>query len=61
MDALKAANAVATKSADPRVVSEVARERSETMGTIARYMQAAGDKAAAERVFKLATQTVAGK
>ena len=61
LEALKVANAVTTKSTDPRAVSEAAKERSEALGTIARYMQAAGDKPAAEKVFKLATQAAAGK
>jgi len=61
LDALKAANALSTKSAEPQVVSEVAKERSDALSTVARYMQAAGDKKAAERVFKLATQTAAAK
>ena len=61
LDALKAANGLATKSTDPRALTDVAKERSDALSTVARYMQAAGDKKAAERVFKLATLTTAAK
>lgn len=55
--ALKATGPIATKSRDPLVRSEIARHRTEALGTIARYMQAAGDRQAASRVFQLALKT----
>ena len=61
LDALKAANAISTKSTDPQTISEFAKERSDALSTVARFMQAAGDKKAAEKIFKLATQTTTAK
>lgn len=61
LDALKAANAISTKSTDPQTISEFAKERSDALSTVARFMQAAGDKKAAEKIFKLATQSTTAK
>jgi hypothetical protein len=60
ISALRAANALAPQSADPRFASEIANERAELLSTVARYMHAADDKKAAERVFKLAMDSAAG-
>jgi len=55
--ALKSANSIATKSADPTVRSEVAKQRTEALGELARYMRSAGDKEAAAKVFQLALKS----
>ena len=55
--ALKASNGIMTKSTDGAVRGEVAKQRTETLGQIARYMQAAGDRDAAARVFKSALES----
>lgn len=52
--AIKASNSIATKSQDPLIRSEIYRHRTEALGTVARYLQAAGDKEAASKVFMLA-------
>jgi len=55
--AIKASNAIATKSEDPLVRSEINRQRTEALGTVARYLQASGDKDAASKVFVLAMKS----
>jgi len=55
--AMKASGTIVTKSADPAVRSDVAKQRTEALGTLARYMQAAGDKQAAAKVFQLAVKS----
>lgn len=55
--AMKASNAIATKSPDPAIRSDVARQRTEALSEIARYMQAAGDKQVAAKVFMAALES----
>ena len=59
--ALNAVNGIATRSPDPAVKSEIAKQRIEAFSTIARYLQAAGDRQAAARVFALAMENAGGK
>lgn len=55
--ALKSTNTIATASTDPVIRSEVAKQRTEALGTLARYMRASGDKQAASKVFLLALES----
>lgn len=59
--ALNAVSGIATRSPDPVVKSEIAKQRIEAFSTIARYLQAAGDRQAAARVFALAMENAGGK
>ncbi len=61
LQAMQAANGIATKSTDPGIRNEIAKQRSEALSAVARYMQAAGDKRTAAKVFALATGTAKPK
>ncbi|MEO8203977.1 MAG: hypothetical protein ABI630_08945 [Betaproteobacteria bacterium] len=54
LGALKMSHTIATKSADPAVRSDVAKQRTEALSELARYMRATGDTQAAAKVFMLA-------
>jgi len=60
LQALNAVSGVAAKSPDSVVRSEIAKQRIEAFSNIARYLQAAGDRQAAAKVFALAMEIAGG-